>query len=157
MTSKFLFIASVTVSLLGTLTLADHASAAPRTREQVAAEAAKAAKDGTLQRTDYDADARYFATSPTTATRAQLDEARAAAAKARASLLAPDRNGSYNPFGTQILNHSELTRAAVKDEARAAVANGTLPRTDYDAEDEELVARRIAQRLKTLGSPAKPG
>ena len=160
MNSKFLFVATVAVSLLSTLAMADEArtaAGAPLTRAQVSAEAAQAAANGTLQRTDYDADKRTFATAAATLSNAEVSADMAAAKASRKGLLGPDRNNSYNPFGTQINARSTLARAAVKVDVRNAAALGTLPATDYD--DAALVARRVsahaasvsvAQRLKAL-------
>ena len=51
MNSKFLYAATVAVSLISTLAMADEA---PPTRAQVNAEVQQARGNGTLQRTDYD-------------------------------------------------------------------------------------------------------
>ena len=51
MNSKFLYAATVAVSLISSLAYADEA---PVSREQVNAELRQAVANGTLQRTDYD-------------------------------------------------------------------------------------------------------
>jgi len=55
MNSKFLYVATIAVSLLSTLAMADESVVS---RSQVKAELSQAIADGTLQRTDYDADRR---------------------------------------------------------------------------------------------------
>ena len=161
MNSKFLFVATVAVSLLSTVAMANEAStavtvaAAPLTRAQVSAEAAQAAANGSLQRTDYDADKTVASTS--TLSQAQVIADMAAAKQSRKDLVGPDRNNLYNPFGAQVNARSTVARAAVKVEVLKAAATGTLPATDYD--DTALVARRVAahaasvnvaQRIKAL-------
>ena len=56
------------------------------------------------------------------------------------------RSRTYNPFGTELLQVSTVTRAQVKAETLEAVANGTLPRSDYDY-DQALVARRASEHV----------
>ena len=162
MNSKFLFVATVAVSLLSTLAMANEAGtaatvAAPLTRAQVSAEAARAAADGSLQRTDYDADKTIASTSTSTLSQAQVIADMAAAKQSRKDLMGPDRNNTYNAYGAQVNARSTVARAAVKVEVRKAAATGTLPATDYD--DAALVARRVAahaasvnvaQRIKAL-------
>ena len=156
MNSKFLYAATVAVSLLGTtLAMADEA---PLTRAQVNAELAQAVASGTLQRTDYDVD-RRDAAAVSSKTRGQVNAEIADARTARKGLVGPNRSSSYNQFGTEILKTSVLARAEVKNEVLAAAAEGTLRRTDYD--DAALVARnvnahaaalRFAQRRKAAAS-----
>jgi hypothetical protein len=90
-----------------------------------------------------------------TTTRAQVAVERAQAKAARATLVGPDANRTYNPYGTKIHETSTLARSDVKEEVRELAASGTLQRTDYD--DAALLARRahahaasviIAQRVK---------
>ncbi|HEY8707775.1 MAG TPA: DUF4148 domain-containing protein [Burkholderiaceae bacterium] len=154
MNSKLLFAATVAVSLLSTLALADQANAATLTRAEVQAELAQAIANGALQRTDYDHEDRAPAAVSTTS-RAQVAAQLAAAQASRKNLIGPDANRTYNPYGTAILQTSDLTRAQVKAEVLQAAADGTLQRTDYD--DAALVARRahaqaasarVAQRVK---------
>ena len=158
MNSKLLFAATVAISVLSsTVALADEA--APVTREQVKAELAQAAANGTLQRTDYDADRTPVAVS--TRSRADVAIELAAAKTARKALRGPDANRTYNPYGTEVLAaRSTLTRAEVKEDVLEAAAAGTLQRTDYD--DVAVAARRanqhtaapakFAQRVKTIFS-----
>lgn len=152
MNSKFLYAATVAVSLISTLAMADEA---PATRAQVNAELHQAIVDGTLQRSDYGDDAYRANQGVSTKTRAQVATELAQAGAARKTLVGPDANRTYNPYGTQIHETSTLARAAVKQEVLEAAANGTLQRTDYD--DAALVARRanaqaasaaFAQRVK---------
>jgi opacity protein-like surface antigen len=155
MDSKLLFAATIAVSVLSTLALADEANAATRTltRAEVQAEVAQAMANGTLQRSDYDYGATTSATV-STQTRAQVDSELAAAQASRRSLVGPDANRTYNPYGTAILQASNVTRAQVKADVLQAAADGTLRRTDYDY--GALVARpahvhapsRFAQRIK---------
>ena len=139
MNSKLLFAATVAISVLSTVALADEG--VPATRAQVQAELNQAIANGSLQRTDYDADRTPATVS--TATRADVAADLAASKAARKVLLGSDANRTYNPFGTEILKHSTLTRAEVKSDVRQAASAGTLQRTDYD--DAALVARRAQQ------------
>ena len=156
MNSKLLFAATVAISVLSTVALADEG--VPATRAQVQAELNQAIANGTLQRTDYDAGRAATTTSSTT--RADVAADLAASKAARKGLLGPDANRTYNAFGTDILKHSTLTRAEVKSDVRQAAAAGTLQRTDYD--DAVLAARRadqhaaaparLAERVKSVFS-----
>jgi len=159
MNSKLLFAATVAISVLSSVAMADPAAAAgPVTRAQVESELNQAIADKTLRRTDYDADRLDTATS--TRTRADVVADLAASKAARKVLLGSDANRNYNPFGTEIFNRSTLTRAEVKNDVLQAAAAGTLRRTDYD--DDAVLARRanqhaaaptrFAQRVKTLFS-----
>jgi len=160
MNSKLLFAATVAISVLSSVAMADE-GAAPVTRAQVNAELARAVATHTLQRSDYDA-TDYGASSAvavSTVTRAQTIAELADAKAARKVLVGPDANRTYNPYGTEIYKHSVLTRAEVKADVLQAAANGTLQRTDYD--DQGLVARRsqqhvapskLAQRVKAVFS-----
>jgi hypothetical protein len=152
MNSKFLYAATIAVSLISTLAMADEA---PATRAQVNAELHQAVVDGTLQRSDYSADSYRTIGAVSDKTRAQVGVELAQAKAARATLRGPDANRNYNPYGTSIHESSTLARSEVKDEVREAAANGTLQRTDYD--DPALLARRahahaasaiFAQRVK---------
>jgi hypothetical protein len=153
MNSKFLYAATVAVSLISSLAMADEA---PVTRAQVNAELQQAAANGTLQRTDYDAGSYRLQTLVSTKTREQVGVELAQAKLARKALIGPDTNRTYNQFGTQILETSTLARSEVKGEVLQAAANGTLQRTDYD--DAASIARKanahaasatFAQRVKT--------
>ena len=157
MNSKFLYVATLAVSLLSTLAMADEGAVS---REQVQAELSKAIANGTLQRTDYDAD-RRDAAARSTQTRDQVVADMVAAKASRKSLKGPDANRTYNPSGTDIYRPSVVTRAEVKADVLQAAANGTLQRTDYD--DAALIARRakahtasatFAQRVKAALSPS---
>lgn len=156
MNSKLLFTATVAVSLLSTLAMADEA---PLTRGQVKAELNQAIATHTLQRTDYDLDAVPAAAVASTVTRSDVVADLASAKAERKALKGPDANRTFNPSGVAILATSTLTRAEVKAEVLQAQADGTLQRTDYD--DAALIARRanqhtapsvLAQRLKAVFS-----
>ena len=139
MNSKFLYAATLVVALVSTLAMADEA---PVTRARVTADLQRAIADGTLQRTDYGYGSyRQNQATASAATRAQvgieLDQAKAA----RQTLIGPDANRNYNPYGTQIHAVSTRARAQVKNDVRQAAANGTLHRTDYD--DAALIARQV--------------
>ena len=142
MNSKFLYAATIAVSLISTLAMADEA---PLTRAQVNADVQKAIATGALQRSDYDSGS--FRTEPaavaSTQSRAQIGVELAQAKAARATLIGPDANRTYNQFGTQIQARSTLARSDVKSEVLAAAANGTLQRTDYD--DAASLARKANQ------------
>lgn len=154
MNSKLLFAATVAVSLISTLALADEAQL---TRAQVNADLNQAIATHTLQRTDYDSTPNNAVVS-SNRTRADVAADLASAKAARKALKGPDANRTYNPYGTEILAaRSTLTRDEVKTEVRQAAAAGTLQRTDYD--DASLVARRanqhaapstLAQRVKAV-------
>jgi Domain of unknown function (DUF4148) len=154
MNSKYLYAATVALSLLSTLAFAQEA--APLTRAQVNAETQQAIASGTIRRTDYDQDFyRPQTTDHSTVTRAQVDTALAQDNLARKALVGPEADRNYNPDGTAALETSTLARSTVRNEVLAAAANGTLQRTDYD--DPALLARRanehvagthLAQRIK---------
>jgi hypothetical protein len=153
MNSKFLYAATIAVSLISTLAMADETT--PVTREQVVADLHKAIADGTLQRTDYDVLRTPARATGPLKTRAQVNAEFAADKTARSALVGPEADRNYNPNGTQIFETSTLTRNEVKAEVLQAAANGTLQRTDYD--DPTQLARQakaheasasFAQRLK---------
>lgn len=154
MNSKLLFAATVAVSLIGTLALADQANAGALTRAEVKAELAHAIANGTLQRTDYGNEFRASANVSTT-TRERVVAQLAAAQAGRASLVGPDANRTYNPYGPAILQTSDLARGRVKAEVRRAAADGTLQRIDYTEPalaarqaHAQVASQRVAQRLK---------
>jgi hypothetical protein len=151
MNSKFLYVATIAVSLLSTLAMADEGAVS---RTQVKAELSKAIANGTLQRTDYDAD-RNDTAARSIQTRDEVVADLAAAKADRKRLKGPDANRIFNSSGTDIYRPSVVTRAEVKADVLQAAANGTLQRTDYD--DAALIARRakahtasarFAQRVK---------
>jgi hypothetical protein len=155
MNSKFLYAATVAVSLISTLAMADEAQV---TRAQVNAELRQAVANGTLQRSDYGPDAdRANPAGTSTKTRAQVGVELAQAKAARATLTGPDANRTFNPYGTRVHESSTLARSDVNEAVREAAANGTLQRTDYDYDDAAQVARNakahaagtaFAQRVK---------
>ena len=140
MNRKFLYAATVAVSLISTLAMADEA---PLTRAQVNAEVQQARANGTLQRTDYISGAYRPEAVTSNVTRAQVEAELAQAQAARVGLVGPLTNSRYNPYGAEVLQTSTLARNGVKNEVRAAAANGTLQRTDYD--DAALMARQSQQ------------
>ena len=140
MNRKFLYAATVAVSLISTLAMADEA---PLTRAQVNAEVQQARANGTLQRTDYISGAYRPEAVTSNVTRAQVEAELAQAKAARVGLVGPLTNSRYNPYGAEVLQTSTLARNGVKNEVRAAAANGTLQRTDYD--DAALMARQSQQ------------
>jgi len=161
MNSKLLFAATIAVSLVSTLALADEVTqAAPPSRAQVQAELNQAIATHTLQRTDYDATPNVVTATTSDRTRADVVADIGAAKAARKSLVGPFRDRSYNPYGTDLFARSTLSRGEVKTEVLQAAAAGTLQRTDYD--DVALVARRaqqhaaaparLAQRVKAVFS-----
>lgn len=153
MNAKLLFAATVAVSLASTLAMADEA---PLTRQQVVQELNQAAANGTLQKTDYDFEKIDRATV-STKTRAQV-VAELAAAKQASPLLVGDSAKSrlYNPYGTELLQPSTVTRAEIKADVVQAMRDGTLPRTDYEY-DQALVSRRVnahsAKPILAQGTP----
>lgn len=142
MNSKFLYAATLAVSLISTLAMADEA---PLSRAQVNAETQQAIRLGTLRRTDYD-DGSYRPLPITSSvTRSQVATDLAQAKAARKALVGPLANSRYNPDGLQVLETSTLARSEVKNEVLAAAAAGTLQRTDYD--DATSLARQAKQHV----------
>ena len=140
MNSKLLYAATLALSLVSTLALADGA---PLTRAQVNAATQQAIATGTLRRTDYD-DGSYRAPAVhSNVTREQVLADLVQNEQARKALVGPLADEKYNPYGTEILETSTLARSAVKADVREAAANGTLQRTDYD--DAALLARNAHQ------------
>ena len=153
MNSKFLYAATLAVSLVSTLALADEP--APVSRDQVKADVMKARAAGTLQRTDYDSGSYRPAPTQSNVTRQQVNADLAQARLDRKALVGPLADEKYNPYGAQVLETSTLARSEVKNEVLQAAANGTLQRNDYD--DAQSLARKarahqagqhFAQRVK---------
>ena len=93
MNSKLLFAATVAISVLSSVAMADEATAAePVTRAQVQSELADAIANKTLQRTDYDVDRPSAAVS--TRTRADVAADLAVAKTARKALHSPCRTAA---------------------------------------------------------------
>jgi Domain of unknown function (DUF4148) len=160
MNSKCLYAATLAVSLISTLAMAE---AAPVTRAQVNAELSRAIADGTLQRTDYDTGAPV-ATANSTLTREQVNVASLNAKAAKTSLNGSDANSSYNAFGAALRTPSPVTRAEVRSDVLQAAASGTLHRSDYDYDDSTYATGRskakatvsptLAQRAPMAAAPA---
>lgn len=133
MNAKLLFAATVAVSALATFAsttvLADEINA-PLTRAQVNAQVEQARTNGTLQRTEYDF---YNADRAARSVRSRADVV-AELATAKTNPVSVDHNSSLdaNPFGADSYAASTVTRAQVKAETREAIAQGTIPRNDYD-------------------------
>lgn len=152
MNSKFLYAATVAVSLISSLAYADEA---PVSREQVNAELRQAVANGTLQRTDYDTGSYRPQAVTSNVTRQQVAVELAQARQARKVLVGSDANRTYNPYGTQILETSTLARSDVKTEVLQAARAGTLQRTDYDdvaaltrQANQHAASGTFAQRFK---------
>lgn len=151
MNAKFLFAATVAVSALATFAsttvLADEINA-PLTRAQVTAQLEQARANGTLQKTDYDFGVAARSESPAVS----RSDVLATLATKPSALLANSsaRNRSYNPFGTELIQASTVSRAAVKTETREAVANGTLPRTDYEYDQSQVTRRAVDKSAKPI-------
>jgi Domain of unknown function (DUF4148) len=153
MNSKYLYAATLAVSLISTLAMAEEA---PVTRAQVNAELSKAIANGTLQRTDYDPGTTVVTTT-STLTRDQVSVAYLNAKAAKKSLNDSDASSTYNPFGSALRTPSPVTRAEVKSDVLQAAANGTLHHGDYDFDDStrgvsrakaKTVSPTLAQRSK---------
>ena len=142
MNAKLLFVSTVALALASSFAMA--AETKSLTRDQVVAEYDKAAADGVLQRTDYDADANLFA-SKSKATRDEVLADMDASRKADKS-TGPMRNRTYNEFGTELQKPSTLTRDEVKTSVVAAKQNGTLRTSDYDGVPV-TVARRAPTKV----------
>ena len=152
MNSKFLYAATVAVSLISSLAFADEA---PVSRAQVNAELQQAIASGTLQRTDYDSASYRPQAVASTLTREQVSLALAQAKQARRPLNGSDASSSYNPYGSQLRQTSTLARSEVKAEVLQAARAGTLQRTDYDdvaslnrKANQHAAAGTFAQRVK---------
>jgi uncharacterized membrane-anchored protein len=151
MNAKLLFAATLAVSALATFAsttvLADEINA-PLTRAQVTAQLEQARANGTLQTTDYDFGVAGRSQNPSLS----RSEVLATLAAKPSALLANSsaRNRSYNPFGTELLQTSVVSRAAVKTETREAVANGTLPRTDYEYDQSQVARRAVDKNAKPI-------
>lgn len=140
MNAKFLFAATVAMSVASTLAMA--ADQAPLSREQVTGELNHAIANGTLQRTDYDF-ARADRTAVSSKTREQVASELAASKQPNPLIVSlSDKSRDYNPFGTELKRPSVVDRAQVKADVVQALRDGTLPRTDYEY-DQALVARRV--------------
>lgn len=151
MNAKLLFAATVAVSALATFAsttvLADEINA-PLTRAQVTTQLEQARANGTLQTTDYDFGVAGRSQSPSLS----RGEVLATLAAKPIAILANSsaRSRSYNPFGTELIQASTLTRAAVKSETLEAVANGSLPRTDYEYDESQVARRAVDKTAKPI-------
>ena len=151
MNAKLLFAATVAVSTLATFAsstvLADEINA-PLTRAQVTAQFEQARANGTLQTTDYDFGVAARSQSPSLS----RSDVLATLANKPSALLANGsaRSRTYNPFGTELIQASTVTRAAVKTETLEAVANGTLPRTDYEYDQSQVARRAVDKNAKPI-------
>ena len=132
MNSKFLYAATIAVSLISTVAMA-----------------------GESQDREYGPGAYRAETTQSNVTRQQVAVELAQAKTARKALSGPDANRTYNPFGTQVLETSTLARSEVKSEVLAAAAAGTLQRTDYDdvaslnrKANQHAASATFAQRFK---------
>jgi hypothetical protein len=138
MNAKLLYAATVAVAVFSTYAVADESR--PLTRADVIADYQQAAANGTLRKNDYDYDAHDF-DAVSVKNRAQVLAELDASRRDRARLVGPDRNRTYNQFGTEVLRQSTLARGEVKGEVLAARRDGTLRRTDYDDEQIHLTRR----------------
>ncbi len=152
MNSKFLYAATVAVSLISSLAFADDA---PVSRERVNADLRQAVANGTLQRTDYDTGSYRPQAAASNLTRQQVVVELAQARQARRPLNGSDGSGSYNPYGAQLRQVSTLARSEVKADVLQAAKAGTLQRTDYDdvaalsrKANQHAAAGTFAQRIK---------
>ena len=129
MNTKLLYAATFAALSLSTgLAMADGA---PLTRAQVVAQTQQAVANGSISRGEFEQDATYVAPAQSNVTRAQV-----AAELTRNSPngnVVVGLNGDRAPDATsqQIAPTSVLARSDVKAETRAALANGTLPITEY--------------------------
>jgi len=140
MNAKFLFAATVAVSLASTLAMA--ADQSPLSREQVVVELNQAAANGTLQKSDYDYE-RADRAAVSSKSREQVASELAASKKPNPLIVSlSDKSRNYNPFGTELKRPSVVDRAQVKADVVQALRDGTMPRTDYEY-DQALVARRV--------------
>ena len=133
MNAKLLFAATVAVSALATFassTVLAGEINAPLSRAQVNAEFAQARADGTLLRTEYDFN-RADQSVRSVRTRADV-VAEFAAAKAQPAPVDHNSSLDANPFGADVYAASTRTRAEVKAETLEAIALGTIPRNDYE-------------------------
>ena len=142
MNAKLLFAATVALSFVSTLVLAE--SVQPLTREQVRAEYAAAAANGTLRKNDYDY-AAHDLDVVSTLSRAQV-VAELGASRSAHPLVGPLRNRTYNQFGAELQRPAIYTRAEVNAEVLAARQDGTLRSSDYDDDATVHIAHRTIDR-----------
>ena len=142
MNSKFLYAATIAVSLISTVAMADEA---PVSRAQVNAETQQAIANGTLRRTDYDVGSYRPQAVTSNVTREQVAFELAQAKTARKALIGPDANRTYNQFGTQILEN--IDAGAQRSEERSAASASRR-----DAATHRLRRRGLAH---PQGQPAR--
>ena len=159
MNAKLLFAATVALAVASSFAQAADTNT-PLTRAEVKAEVQRTIADGTLPRTEYGLSyGARAAVGPSTATRSQVvAELQLAQGTAgyRATLAS-----DYNDYPSEINRASTVTRAQVKAEVAQAIADGTLPVSDY-AGDRQFVSTHtkapavnrasatFAQRLKSV-------
>ena len=152
MNAKLLFAATLALAVASSFAQAAD-NTAPLTRAQVKAEVQRAIADGTLPRTEYGLTYGVrdgFA--PSTATRAQVVADLQAAQ--RTDGYRTVRASDYNiyPADLNASRASTLTRAEVKAEVAQAIADGTLPVSDY-ADDNQFAARHARAPAVKRGGP----
>ena len=160
MNAKLLFAATVALAI--TSSLSSFAQAAdnttPLTRAEVKASVQRAVADGTLPVTEYSLSfgARDNAIPSTKARSQVLAELQAAQrTPGYRAVLASD----YNVYPSEQNSASTVTRAQVRAEVAQAMADGTLPASDYAGDDQIVrthakapaanrASASLAQRLK---------
>ena len=164
MNAKLLFAATLTLAIASSFAQAADTTT-PLTRADVKADVQRAIANGTLPRTEYGLSyGARDAVGPSTTTRSQVVAELQAAQRAAGyrATLASD----YNSYPADLNRASTVTRAEVKAEVAQAIADGTLPVSDYAGDRQFVtthakapVANRasapLAQRLKAaLGRDA---
>ncbi len=160
MNAKLLFAATVALAITSSLSsFAQAADAtAPLSRADVKAEVQRAIASGSLPVTEYSLSfgARDAALSSTTTRSQVLADLQAAQRTAGyRAVLASD----YNVYPTEQNRATSVTRAQVKAEVAQAMADGTLPVSDYAGDDQIIrthakapaanrASATLAQRLK---------
>lgn len=141
MNAKLLYAATVGLALASSFAWADPARSL--SRDEVVAQYNQALASHTLRKTDYDYDLADRAVTPSLS-RAEV-VAELARARTATPLQGPLRSRSYNPYGRELLQASDVTRAEVKADVLLARQDGTLHRTEHD--DDQVFAARPASRV----------
>ena len=161
MNAKLLFAATVALAIASSFAQAAD-NHTPLTRADVKAEVQRAIADHTLPRTEYS-----LSHDMTYGARSAIGASRTTRSQVVAELQAAQRTGGYravlasdfNIYPTEQNRVSTVTRAQVKAEVAQAMADGSLPASDY-AGDPQLArpharavavsraSATLAQRLK---------
>lgn len=148
MTPKVLFTTTLALALLSSVAMAEDSK--PLTRAAVVADYQRAAADGTLRKTDYDDDTHEQVRADA-ATRAQV-VADMTVSRTGNKLVGPMRSRTYNPYGSEMLRPSVVTRHEVKTQVVGAMRDGSLRRSDYDDVPVSVSRRTRDRAVGAFGS-----